>query len=63
MTKDYYFSLDFPVIITADDEDEAYQKLAERIDVYMWNGKEDLIGSALVADEWRITKVEDNTNK
>ena len=63
MTKDYYFSLDFPVIITADDEDEAYRKLAERIDVYMWNGKEDLIGSALVAGEWRITKVEDNTNK
>lgn len=63
MSKDYYFSLDFPVIITADDEDEAYRKLAERIDVYMWNGKEDLIGSALVAGEWRITKVEDNTNK
>jgi len=63
MSKDYYFSLDFPVIITADDEDEAYRKLAERIDVYMWNGKEDLIGSAHVAGEWRITKVEDNTNK
>jgi len=61
MSKDYYFSIEFPTIVTADSPHEARLKLSEQIDEMIFNGEFDSYIQDI--NLWDITKTESNKNK
>ena len=66
MSKDYYFSFEFPLIITAKNLYEAKKKLQTEITELFQNDEDLLYDMGLNfqdAENWILTEIQDNTNK